>query len=317
MTAPINIAAIDAGSNAIRLMIAQARTSREVFELKKTRSAVRLGHNVFTHHAIDEPTMRQAVRTFAQFAQLFEEYEVQKYRAVATSAAREAGNGARLIERIYGETGILLEIIDGVEEARLIMNATLQKLGTGLAPEMIFDLGGGSLDISMLRGGKPVRGLTIPIGTVRLMERFGITGVIDAKTEQKIRRNVLGLLRKHLPEKPDLSGSISVICGGNAEALTRVAPGYLARGIPTLDMRLLDKSVADIQAMSVVKRMKDLSVRRDRAEVMAIAGIVLSTLAHWLKIKFMLVPAVGLREGVIAQLVDTHFHHKKKAARVW
>jgi exopolyphosphatase/guanosine-5'-triphosphate,3'-diphosphate pyrophosphatase len=149
------------------------------------------------------------------------------------------------------------------------------------------------------------------------MERLGLGEIIGENEEHKIRRNVLGVLRRHFPSKPDLSGSITVVCGGNAEALARIAPGYLARGIPTLDMRLLDKRVAEIQRLSVVNRMKELSVRRDRAEVVAIAGIILSTLAHWLKIKFMLVPSVGLREGVIGELVEQHFRHKKKTGRNW
>jgi exopolyphosphatase/guanosine-5'-triphosphate,3'-diphosphate pyrophosphatase len=123
----------------------------------------------------------------------------------------------------------------------------------------------------------------------------------------KIRRRVQSLLRRTFPKTPDLSASITVACGGNAEALSRIAPGFTTRGVRTLDMPMLQQQAAEICRSSVLQRMRRYNVHRDRAEVMGIAAIVLLTLARRFKINFMLVPGVGVREGILCELARAHY----------
>ena len=107
--APLNIAAIDAGSNAIRLVIARADSPWEISKLEAERYPVRLGHHAFTRHKLDEETIRKALKAFRHFRELMDAHEVQRYRAVATSATREARNRRAFLERVQQKAGIRLD----------------------------------------------------------------------------------------------------------------------------------------------------------------------------------------------------------------
>ena len=307
MALPINLAAIDAGSNAIRLLIAHAVSPAKIYDLETERRAVRLGRHVFTQHQFEPRTLAEALDVFRDFRRKLTRYGVAKYRAVTTSAAREARNRRELIRVIRRRAGLRLEVIDGAEEARLVRLAVLAALGDRLSPRLIVDLGGGSLELNLMKQHDLERTAALPVGTVRLMEMFGIEGRINQKQADEIRDYVASMLTTAFPERPDLSGRIAVACGGNAEAFARIAPGPELRGVPSINLRLMHDRVWEILRLSVRERMKKFDVRRDRAEVMGIAGIVFSTLARWLRLRELLVPGVGVREGVLRDLVLEHF----------
>lgn len=303
---PVTFAAIDAGSNAIRALIAEATAPGELKPLKKERYAVRLGHSVFTKGAFDKETIDEAAKAFLDIARLFDELGVDQYRAVATSAAREASNRAELIRRIKAEADLDLEVIDGQEEARLVRVAVLAAVGPKLSPRLIIDLGGGSLEVNLLDKGTVETSFTLPIGTVRLMEGFGIEGPIGAAQRYHIEARVLGLLHDHLPQRVDLAKAVAVACGGNAEALRDYVPAEI-QGHPALDLRALHEELDELAPMSVKDRMEIYGVRRDRAEVMAIAAIVFSALGRMLGLEQLLIPGVGVRDGALADLAAGHF----------
>ncbi len=304
---PLHIAAIDAGSNALRLVIARADSPWAIYRLETERYPVRLGHRAFTKHEFDKQTIGKAVRAFRHFRDLMNRHNVQKYRAVATSAAREARNRRELIERVWRKANIKLEVIDGAEEARLVRTGVLGALGEKISPRLIVDLGGGSMEINLMRQGAVQFSAALPIGTVRLMESFGAGGRMDETEVEGVRHYALSLLRSALPDKLDLSNSIAVACGGNAEALTQIAAGQPERGIDTMSVRLLQDRLWDIVGRSVPQRMKAFGVRKDRAEVMGIAAIVFAAVGRWLNLRSLLVPCVGVREGVLRELVVSHF----------
>ncbi|MBI3735015.1 hypothetical protein HY256_00690 [Candidatus Sumerlaeota bacterium] len=307
-----NIAAIDAGSNALRMIIVHASSADEIYTLKKDRIALRLGHHVFTRNELDKATIKRAVDAFRRFSEAFKRHEVKLYRAVGTSALREAANRAELVERIYGETGLLLEVISGAEEARLVRQAVLMRLGKALHPRLILDLGGGSLEFNLMNGDTVRKAVTLPLGAVRLMETFDVSGVIRQKEADKIRRRVLYVLRREIGDAPNLSSAISAACGGNAETLAQLAPALSASGIEAMDMRALDLQLDSILGIGLERRMRRFKIRRDRAEVIAIAALVFSTLARWARIRYMLVPGVGVREGILEDLLASHFYKRKK-----
>lgn len=307
MAAPIHIAAIDAGSNAIRLLIARA-TSLDRWEvLDSERASVRLGHNAFTRRVISGQTIARAARTFREFRRMMDHHHVTGYRAVATSASREARNRQGLIDRIRRKSGIELEVISGEEEAHLVSSAVLWRLSGLFAPRVVFDLGGGSLELNFFRAGKLERRIPLPLGTVRLMETYRLEGPIDEDTTEKLRLHTMALLRSAMPSPPDLSGAIAVACGGNAEALAALAAGPRMKGIPAINLRLLRERMWQLLPLDVPDRMKTFHLRQDRAEVIGIAAVVLHTLGRWLNLRSMLVPAVGVREGVILEQVAAQY----------
>jgi exopolyphosphatase/guanosine-5'-triphosphate,3'-diphosphate pyrophosphatase len=299
---PLHLAAIDAGSNALRLTIARVRSADDWEIVESARAAVRLGHSAFTLGKFDRNTVRDATAAFAEFRRMMERQGVAAYRAVATSAAREASNAHILVERIRRETKINLEVIPGEEEARLVRVAVLRALRGFEAPRYILDLGGGSLELSALKKGVLQRSIGLPLGTVRLMEAFRAQGTIHEHTADDLRRHVLSVLRSVLPDRPRSATSLAVACGGNAETLAALAAGPKVGGLNTLNPRLLQDRLWEILQLGVESRMNAFSVRRDRAEVMGVAAIVLVTIARWLGLRLMIAPRVGVREGLLHDL---------------
>lgn len=291
----------------MRLVIARATSPDKYEVLDNERASVRLGHNAFTRHILTDETIAQAARAFRHFRRVMDQHHVAVYRAVATAAAREARNRHVLIERVRRKAGIDLEVISGEEEAGLVSSAVLRTLGESISPRVIFDLGGGSLEISFLRERRVERRVALPLGTVRLMETYSIEGAISEDTATRIRDHVLTLLRSAIPSRPNLANAHSVASGGNAEALTFLAPGPRLRGFATVNVRLLRDQIWKILTADVPQRMRLFHVRRDRAEVIGIAAVVLTTLARYLNLRTFLVPSVGVREGILFDLMAAQY----------
>jgi exopolyphosphatase/guanosine-5'-triphosphate,3'-diphosphate pyrophosphatase len=307
MAAPVQLAAIDAGSNAIRLVIARATSPKHIQILDCERAAVRLGHNAFTRRMINGDTISRAARAFRQFRDRMDQYNVGAYRAVATAAAREARNYRRLMDRVQRKAGIELEVISSEEEARLVCSAAQWALGDRIQPRLIFDLGGGSLELNFYQRGVLEQRIGLPLGTIRLMETFSIDGAINEDNAHRLRHHILALLRSAVPSPPKLSRSIAVACGGNAEALVRMAAGPMLERIPSINTRLLRDQTWRMLALDVPGRMRVFRIRKDRAEVIGIAAIIFNTLAKWLDVRTMLVPGVGVREGILLDLVAEQY----------
>jgi exopolyphosphatase / guanosine-5'-triphosphate,3'-diphosphate pyrophosphatase len=301
---PIQLAAIDAGSNAFRLMIARIHSADDWEIVESVRAPIRLGHSVFTSGEFDRKTLRDATAAFREFRNIMDGRGVTAYRAVTTSAAREARNRHLLIDRIRHQGKIDLEIISGDEEARLVRVAVLRALRDFDPPRFILDLGGGSLELNELRNGVLQESIGLPLGTVRLMEAFHAEGVIHEHTANEIRMHVLSVLQSALPTRPRSAGAYTVACGGNAETLAVLASGPRVGGLSTLNPRVLHDRLWNILQLNVEERMKSFSVRRDRAEVMGVAAIVLVTVARWLRLRQMIAPRVGVREGLLYELAS-------------
>jgi exopolyphosphatase / guanosine-5'-triphosphate,3'-diphosphate pyrophosphatase len=299
---PIHLAAIDAGSNAFRLMVARIHSADDWEIVESVRAPVRLGHSVFTSGQFDRKTLRDATNAFREFRKIMDAHDVTAYRAVTTSATREARNRHVLLERILHQAKIELEVISGEEEARLVRVAVLRALRALDPPRYILDLGGGSLEINVLRRGVLQEIIGMPLGTVRLMETFHAQGAITEDAAEEIRRHVLSVLRKTLPARPTIAGACTIACGGNAETLATLSVGPRIGGFSTLNFQLLDERLKRILKLNVDERMASYSVRRDRAEVMGVAAIVLSAVASWLRVKHMITPRVGVREGLLYEL---------------
>src|SRR5208282_3126853 len=193
------------------------------------------------------------------------------------------------------------------EEARLVCAAVHWALGNKIQPRLIFDLGGGSLELNFFDRGQLRQRVALPLGTIRLMETFSIEGAIDEDSARRLRHHVLALLRSAMPSPPKLSRAITVACGGNAEALVRLAAGPLVGRTPTINVRLLRDQTWRMLGLDVPGRVRVFRVRKDRAEVMGIAAIIITTVAKWLDVRSLLVPGVGVREGLLLDLVAEQY----------
>ena len=301
MTALRRLGAIDAGSNAIRVVIAEMGPT-ELVRIEAERVPVRLGHGAFTTGELDPVVIDQAVAAFVHFRERFDAHGVGIYRAVATSAVRGASNRDVLLHRLYHEAGIELEVIEGEEEARLVRKAVIHALGPAATqPRAILDLGGGSLEVN-IRQGSAWRGHSLPVGTVRLLETFGLDGAIADAEAGMVRRYTATLM--HTIARTANGGGLAAATGGNAEALAKIV-GDGHPTAPTFELAALEKSLPAIVGASVEERMDRFGVKRDRAEVLGIAALVLATAARQLGIAKLVAPNVGVREAVLLELAET------------
>jgi len=172
-TFPLRVAAIDVGSNAIRLVVAEFVDPGTWMELEVQRLPIRLGHDVFQTGLLDAGAMSQAVEAMVAFRRAIETHGVARYRAVATSAVRESRNGGEFVDRIRRESGIRLETITGTEEARLVWLAVRHRLDLRQGRWMTVDLGGGSLEVSEVSADGIHWSESHAMGTVRLLEDLG------------------------------------------------------------------------------------------------------------------------------------------------
>jgi exopolyphosphatase / guanosine-5'-triphosphate,3'-diphosphate pyrophosphatase len=311
MSEPVHIAAIDAGSNAVRLSVARAYSALDIEPLHTERYPLRLGESVFVRHRFSEETFTKGVKAFRHLRGIMDEFGVTQYRAVATSASREAHNRNAFVRHINQKAHIELEVIGGAEESRLGREAVIAALGPENPPRCIIDLGGGSLEISVLREHAVEHSAQLPAGAVRLMTTLNIPGVIRPPQAEQVRRYVRALLESRLPSRPNLGESIAAAVGGNAETLAAVAPGPRMHGLPTLQLPLLRERLADILGRDVRDRMKAYGVRRDRADVMGIAAVTLITLGRYLNIRTLMIPTVGVREGLLQEIARDAFSRKE------
>src|SRR5882757_356205 len=308
-TGRTTLGAIDAGSNAIRMVIAELGPS-ELIRIEAERVPVRLGHGAFTVGELDDAVIDQAVIAFVHFRERFDHHGVAIYRAVGTSAVRNASNRDVLLHRLYHEAGIELEVIEGEEEARLVRKSVVHSLGpTGTPPRAILDLGGGSLEVN-LRHGTGWRGYSLPVGTVRLMETFGLDGAIAEAEAGMVRRYTATLM--HTIARGANGNGLAAATGGTAEALAKIV-GDGDPVMPSFELIALEKALPSIVGASVEDRMAQFGVKRDRAEVLGIAALVFATVARQLGIARLVSPGVGIREAVLLELAETAREEQAKA----
>ncbi len=320
MSEPVHIASIDAGSNAVRLAVARAYSALDIEPLFNERYSLRLGEGVFVRHRFSEELFKKGVKAFRHFHEVMEEFGVTRYRAVATSASREARNRDAFVRRIKQKTGIALEVINSSEESRLGRVAVLAALGPESPPRCIADLGGGSLQISILRDHNVEQSAQLPLGAVRLMTTLKIPGVIRPAQAEQVRRYVRALLESRLPARPNLGEQVAAALGGNAETLANIAPGPRLHGLPTIQLSLLRERLPGLLERDVRERMKSYGIRRDRADVLGISAITFVTLGRYLNIRNFSIPSVGLREGLLQEIAREAFsrtepHRYNAAAR--
>ena len=282
-----HIAAIDAGSNALRMTVGRVDSTRQVEAVENVRLPVRLGQDVFSGGALQERTMQRAVDAFLQFRHVADDFGVVTLRAIATSAMREALNADILIDRISRNTGIDVELIDGEEEARLIHLAIDRTLDLKGKRVILVDIGGGSVEVTLSENRNIIFTESYNMGTVRLLQQ------LDGK-----KRSVLEWLHKKRPlgamvreyaeparrridhELGRLHVNICVGTGGTVEELARLYQRrFKGRNDHLVPVGEIQRMLDVLERMSVKDRIQQLKLRPDRADVIVPAAIVLQIIA--------------------------------------
>lgn len=299
---PLKVGVADVGSNAIRLMVADFIGPTTWEELMYERLPVRLGHGVYRTGRLDPAAAEGAVRAIARFREAIDEMEVPLHRAVATSAIRESEDGPELLRRIADETGVRVEKISGAEEIRLVYWASRDRLGIDSKPWILSDLGGGSFEVALVDGNGLVAAESHAIGSVRLYEELE-NAARDLDQFRTLLDEYLDAMRIVTFERPpEIAGFAAT--GGNIEDLATLSGAETdENGVALLPLARLDSTTERLAAMTVEKRIEDLGLREDRADVIVPAAIAYARLARMAGVDTIHVPRTGVKEGVMIDLV--------------
>ena len=291
--ARINYAAIDIGSNAARLLIKsidrEANDKNKFKKLLLLRVPLRLGFDIFKNGALSDKKAEKLRRLMKAYRQMMKLYDVADYRACATSAMRDATNGSDIIRRIYKETGINIEIINGKEEARIVYSNHIECMADRKGAYVYVDVGGGSTEVNFLTDGCLQSSSSYNIGTVRYL-----TGQVRddewLRLEEDMQHIVQGL--DHI----NIIGS-----GGNINKLYRMAE-VKDKEQQRLPISSLRQVYEQLKPLSVEERIEQFALKEDRADVIIPAAEIFLRIASIVRAEYVHVPVIGLADGIIDDL---------------
>ncbi|MBI2893073.1 MAG: Ppx/GppA family phosphatase [Deltaproteobacteria bacterium] len=306
MSALPRFAAIDVGSNAIRIKVVETSSATHWKEVHASRQPVRLGREVFLTGQIAPASADAAAAAFRGFREALAGVGSSHVRAVGTSAMREAKNKKSVVDRIERESQIRVEIIEGLEEARLIRLGVDRAVELGQGRVLLIDVGGGSVELTGLSDGAQRFASSLQIGTVRLHEAFLGDKPVTRSQEMLLREYLNRVLEPALVALGPLRPTRFIGTGGNLERLAVLCPVEQGKkdAIDTGSLRELGPKLA---RMSAEERRTTYQLREDRADVIVPASYVLTRIADALGAQRIAVPGVGLRDGVLCEMVEKHY----------
>jgi len=309
-------AAIDVGSNALRLVIGTANDDRKLSVVDNLREPVRLGQDVFTNGTIAEQTIDSAVDAFKKFRQAIDARGVRWTKAVATSATREALNRDLFVDRVAQASGIELAVIGPDEEARLIQLAVEEKINLKNKLAMLVDIGGGSTEITLSSDGKIISTESFKMGAVRLLQVLEGKKHGEKKFNQLVHEYVDATEKRLKKEIGNERIDLCVGTGGNIETLGDLRREVLGKEKDTvLGTDDLDILVRKLVGMSFEERVGQLRMRPDRADVIVPASIVLRRILKQAGVDEVQIPRVGLKDGLLIDMLQELFGGKRSTER--
>ncbi len=289
----MKIAAIDIGSNAIRLLIEEVHMDGDTYHIEKvslTRVPVRLGEDVFTKGKISKEKTRQLVKTMRAFWYLMDVHHVEYFRACATSAMREATNRKEVMERIEKEANVEIELLSGDEEANLIFeNSFVQNLNTQ-RNYLYIDVGGGSTELTLIKHGKRIKSKSFELGTVRMLNN-AVDESIWAKAQKWIESSL------EPGEKV-----VGIGTGGNINTIFKIQGKKMVEG---LSLTELAEQYQLLKSYTYEQRITRLKLKPDRADVIIPACEIYIKLGKFAGLQEILVPKIGLADGIILDIFNT------------
>lgn len=290
-------AAIDIGSNAMRVLISNVIETKEGVYFQKNalvRAPVRLGEDSFTLGEISKKSLKNMINAMKAFKLLMKVHQVSHYQAFATSALREANNSRDVVDQVKKKAGIKIEIIDGRKEAEIISNSKIADFLNTQKTLLFVDVGGGSTEFTIINEGKRICSKSFKIGTVRL-----INNLVDERVWEAIR---IWIIKNVSPyRKITLMGS-----GGNINKLFKLT--NIKEGKP-LSMIKLNQIFLELESLNYEERVLKFELNPDRADVIIPAAKIYLKALEWSGGQKIYVPKFGLSDGMIKYMYK---HLKKK-----
>jgi exopolyphosphatase/guanosine-5'-triphosphate,3'-diphosphate pyrophosphatase len=287
------LAAIDVGTNAVRLEIAKPLPDGTLETIHQERDPIRPGEGVFTSGVIARPVADRLLATLRRYAALCRRHRA-RVRAVATSAVREARNRDEIVKRVRDETGLILEVVSGREEARLICLGVLDGR-SARARSLVLDIGGGSTEVAVGLGEKPTALHSVALGAVRLTEIFTSSGKVSKERLAVMRSYAAEAFRDQLP---DALPRLGVALGSSGTINAIVSAGSASR---RMTRRRLEKTVTGLADLTLAERRRQFEPRR--AEIIVAGAVILEAAMKHLGLDEVVAVDTGLRNGVLKDLV--------------
>ncbi|MBB2151234.1 Ppx/GppA phosphatase family protein [Pedobacter gandavensis] len=288
----LRYAAIDIGSNAVRLLIADITKTEEGFGFKKNtliRVPLRLGDDAFLDHRISKRKTEDLLKTMLAFKNLMDVYHVSKYLACATSAMREAENGGEIIKQVKEKCDLNLEIIHGQREANIIYANHIEETLDNKKSYLYIDVGGGSTELSVFVNRIPVASKSFDIGTIR---------ILDNQDREETWEEMKLWVKENTKSLKNLA---AIGTGGNINKLYRMSDEKEGMPMSFIKLKTLYNN---LNSHSLKERIQVFGLNPDRADVIIPACEIYITLLKWTGIKQIYVPKVGLADGIINLLIE-------------
>jgi exopolyphosphatase/guanosine-5'-triphosphate,3'-diphosphate pyrophosphatase len=284
-------AAIDIGSNAIRLLIANVIVTKhnepKYRKVSLVRVPIRLGEDVFTKGKISKANQNRMLDAMNAYQLLMNVHQIEDYRACATSAMREAENGNDVVSLIQKKTGIKINIINGETEAKIISSTDLAELLESDSSYLYVDVGGGSTEFTFFSQGKVVASKSYKLGTVRLLEK---------KKHKTTFKDIEDWIKKNAKNLPKLS---VIGSGGNINTIFKSSGQSIGKPLSYI---YLNAHYKFLKSMTYEQRISVLSLKPDRADVIIPATKIYLSAMKWSEARKIYVPKIGLADGIIKSL---------------
>ncbi|RYU92234.1 exopolyphosphatase [Mucilaginibacter terrigena] len=288
-------AAIDVGSNAVRLLIAEIIENNESISFKKItliRVPVRLGDDAFLNKKISDKKATDLIKSMQAFRNLMDVYKVTDYMACATSAMREAKNGQEVADRILAEANINLQIVHGENEARIIY-ASHAEINIDKSKNYLYiDVGGGSTELSLFSDGNLLASQSFNLGTIR---------ILDNQDKEETWNEMKDFIREHTRVLKNIFG---IGTGGNINKLYKLSQEKDNVPMSYVKLRALYNY---LNSFSLKDRINVLGLNHDRADVIIPACEIYLTVLKCANIKSIYVPTVGMVDGIIQTLIEKNY----------
>jgi exopolyphosphatase/guanosine-5'-triphosphate,3'-diphosphate pyrophosphatase len=293
----LRYAAIDIGSNAIRLLIADILENNGNVSFRKNtlvRVPLRLGDDAFLQQFISERKATDLVKSMRAFRNLMDVYKVSDYMAFATSAMREAKNGPDIVHTIKEEADIDLEIITGQKEAKIIYSNHSEQNIDKTKTYLYIDVGGGSTELSLFSDSKLLASRSFNIGTIR---------ILDNQDKEETWTEMREFVREHTRMFKTVNG---IGTGGNINKLYKLSEEKSGAPLSFIKVKSLYNY---LNSFSLKDRINVLGINQDRADVIIPACEIYISIMKWANIKNIYVPSVGLVDGIIQILIEKNLLH--------
>jgi len=306
------LAAIDIGSNSVRLLVAEALRGGNYRILDEEREPTRLGRSVSSEGRLDDESMDRTVAALRTFKEIATGYQVTRLRTIATCAVRESRNGPEFCRRVREEVGLEVEVISGEREARLAFASVQHAFDLSGRNTVVADIGGGSTEIVFATGNLIESIFSTPLGAVRLTEQFGLgeccEGADAARGLERLDEEVNGVLKKRTT-RPLFAPHLLVGCGGTFTTLAEL----MMAAKRELDVPVAGYTISQAEVHHLLDRLRKMPLRArrgmagmtpDRADIIIAGLTIVDALMRRYRVNTLAIHTRGVRDGLLREMID-------------